>query len=156
MLLIKKGGIFLNNRHKKGVFMLTVLLFLASCTQKKEQLEVFSIPISNGEVSVENFNIISTKGQIYIEDNYYLKFQDENIKSINFGIYDKESKLIYSFAQNVDFFRDTDKIEENTGFIIDSSHFRTGDEIKIEVNYTYSDGTKKSFTSNEKLENENE
>lgn len=139
-------------KNNKLILVLVLSLFVVACGKKREELQVFSIPISNGEVSVKNFNIVSTKNQIYIDSNYYLTFQDENINNINFNIYDKNDKFIHSIGQNVDFSRIDDKIKGGTGSVINSSNFRTGDEIKIEVTYMFKDETEKSFTINRILE----
>ncbi len=144
-------------KQKKTILILILMLslFIVACSRDNRQLQVFSIPLSNGEVSIKNFNIISSEKQIYIEDNYYLLFQDENIKHINIFIYDNDDQLVYSFVQNVEFSKINDKIVENTGFVIDSTKFRNGNEIKIEVKYIYSDETEKSFISKIKLEQDN-
>lgn len=121
-------------------------LFLVACTNNKNQLQIFSVPLSNEDVAIKNFNIISSKDQIYLENNYFLNFQDENIKNISFDIFDKEDKFIYSFVQGVDLSREIEyEQEEKTGVIINTDDFRDGDDIKVIVKYIYVDGTEKTF-----------
>lgn len=131
---------------KKILFFLVFPLFLVACTNNKNQLQIFSVPLSNEDVAIKNFNIISSKDQIYLENNYFLNFQDENIKNISFDIFDKEDKFIYSFVQGVDLSREIEyEQEEKTGVIINTDDFRDGDDIKVIVKYIYVDGTEKTF-----------
>ena len=109
---------------KKILFSLIFPLFLVACTNNKNQLEIFSVPLSNEDVAIKNFNIISSNDQIYLENNYFLNFQDENIKNISFDIFDKEDKFIYSFVHGVDLSRKIEyEQEEKTGVIISTDDF---------------------------------
>lgn len=128
--------------------------FLSSCSNNTKDLQVFSFPISNGDVSIRNLTIISSQNQIYIEDNFYFSFQDEAITDIGFDIIDKKNHSVYSYTQGVDFLRPQNEIKENKGFIIDSPYFREGDPIKIAVTYFLSNEIEKSFTKNIELESE--
>ncbi len=127
-------------------------LFLIACGKNNAELQVFSFPLSNGEVSIKNFVIVSSKDQIYIEDNYYFSFQDETITDIGINIFDKNDTFIYSFAEGVDFLQNTNEIKENKGYIIDSRNFREGDTIKVVITYFLSDDTEKTFTKEITLE----
>lgn len=129
------------------LFFLIFPLFLVACTKDKNQLEIFSVPLSNEDVAIKNFNIISSNDQIYLENHYFLDFQDENIKNISFDIFDKEDKFIYSFVHGVDLSKKPAyEPEEKTGVIINTNHFRDGDNIKVVVKYIYVDETEKTFT----------
>lgn len=136
------------------LFVLLFSLFLVACGKSNDELQVFSFPLSNGEVSVKNFTIISSKDQIYIEDNYYFSFQDEMITDIGIDIFDNNHNFVYSFAEGVDFSRNNNTIKEHTGYVIDTHNFREGDKITLNINYFLSDGTEKSFTKDITLENQ--
>ncbi|MCM3513570.1 hypothetical protein [Carnobacterium inhibens] len=137
---------------KKLLFILALSFFLVACTNNKNQLEIFSLPISNEDVAIKNLNIVSSRDQIYFENNYFFSVQDQNIKNISFDIFDKDDEFIYSVVQGVDLSVDNEnEQEENTGVLIDTSNFRDGDAIKIIVNYIYADETEKSFTENIQL-----
>ena len=84
---------------------------------------------------LKNFNIISSNDQIYLENNYFLNFQDENIKNISFDIFDKEDKFIYSFVHGVDLSRKIEyEQEEKTGVIISTDDF-----VSAKLNWTVFD-----------------
>lgn len=141
---------------KQAIVSLLLLssFFLSSCRNTTTDLQVFSFPISNGEVSVKNLTIVSSQNQIYIEDNFYFSFQDEAITNIGFDFIDKNNNSVYSSTQGVHFLMPQNEIKENKGFIIDTPYFREGDPIKINVTYFLSNEIEKSFTKNIELESE--
>ncbi|MGB3160581.1 MAG: hypothetical protein WBA84_04965 [Carnobacterium sp.] len=85
---------------KQAIVSLLLLssFFLSSCRNTTTDLQVFSFPISNGEVSVKNLTIVSSQNQIYIEDNFYFSFQDEAITNIGFDFIDKNNNSVYSYT----------------------------------------------------------